>query len=122
MLSRLTRSFVVATVAGLVMTVGLTAHAGEKAKPDKLTFAGEVTAVDATANTVTVKHKSDSMTFNVGADCKIYVKSEKSAVALKELKVGDKVNVLYTNDSGKRNAHRIGEEGAHATKKDKKEE
>ncbi len=64
----------------------------EKAKMKQAT--GEVTAVDAKANTITVKKGKKETTINVDDKTKIMVGKEKKALA--DVKVGDKVTVHYS--------------------------
>ena len=67
------------------------AKAEKKAKMKQVT--GEVTAVDAKANTITVKKGKKDTTINVDDKTKIMVGKEKKALA--DVKVGDKVTVHY---------------------------
>jgi ABC-type Fe3+-hydroxamate transport system substrate-binding protein len=62
-----------------------------KAKMKQVT--GEVTAVDAKANTITVKKGKKDTTITVDDKTKIMVGKEKKALA--DVKVGDKVTVHY---------------------------
>jgi hypothetical protein len=61
---------------------------------------GAVTAVDATANTLTIKD-----TYNVAATTKITEKGK--TVTLADVKVGDSASVWYTKDGDKMNASKI---------------
>ncbi len=63
----------------------------EKAKMKQVT--GEVSAVDAKANTITVKKGKKETTITVDDKTKIMVGKEKKALA--DVKVGDKVTVHY---------------------------
>src|SRR5512139_1950914 len=67
------------------------AEKAAKAKMKQVT--GEVTAVDAKANTITVKKGKKETTINVDDKTKIMVGKEKKALA--DVKVGDKVTVHY---------------------------
>ena len=74
-------------------------------------FTGEITAVDAKACTLTVKHvkaEGEPKTFKVPADCKIVVAPDKENATLADLKVGDKVHVMYMEDAGVLTAKKIG--------------
>lgn len=68
-----------------------------KKAPKQLT--GEVTAVDAKANTVTVKGKKGESTCEVTADTKIT--AGKEAKTLADVKVGDKVECKHVEKDGK---------------------
>jgi Cu/Ag efflux protein CusF len=77
--------------------------AEKKAEPAKVKqVTGEVTAVDAAANSVTVKGKKAEMT--ISADEKM----------LKDIKVGDKVTVKYTEKDGKNVAKSVKKAAAKA--------
>lgn len=71
---------------------------------------GAVTAVDATANTVTIKD-----TYTVTPSTKITSKGK--AVTLADVKVGDMVNVWYTKNTGTNDATKITVSGATKTAK-----
>jgi hypothetical protein len=111
-----------ASVVALVscLTLGTAAFAAQAAKPATATATktattttttktmvtkpghahGAVSAVDATANTLTLKD-----TFNVGATTKITEKGK--TITLAEVKVGDSASVWYTKDGDKMNASKI---------------
>lgn len=61
---------------------------------------GAITAMDATAKTVTIKD-----TYNVGDATKITAKGK--AITINDLHVGDTVSVTYTKDGTTMNASRI---------------
>jgi Cu/Ag efflux protein CusF len=79
-----------------------------KPKPHHLT--GAIESIDVKANTVTVKQtvkqKEESKTFKVSDQTK-YSTAEKKTAALSDLKVGDKVTVSYTEESGALIAQKI---------------
>jgi Cu/Ag efflux protein CusF len=60
---------------------------------------GEVTAVDAAAGTITVKHKKGDVTISVDAKTKIMAGKEKKAI--EDVKAGEKVTVKYKEEDGK---------------------
>lgn len=60
-------------------------------------MSGEVTAVDAAKGTLTLKSGS----VNVGFDCE-------TGSLVKDVKVGDKVTVQYTEEGGKKKATKVG--------------
>jgi len=76
-----------------------------------LTFAGtkqltgEVTAVDTAASTVSVKGRSGEATFSVVDDTKI--KAGHQSKTIEDVKVGEKVTVIYTEADGKNTAKKI---------------
>ncbi|HBO84785.1 MAG: hypothetical protein A2073_05805 [Deltaproteobacteria bacterium GWC2_42_11] len=72
----------------------------EKKAPEKVSQAtGEISAVDAKANTFTVKTDKGDITCGVSADTKIT--SGKDAKTLADVKVGDKVACKYAMMDGK---------------------
>lgn len=60
---------------------------------------GEVSAVDASAGTITVKHKKGEVTVTVGA--KTAIKSGKEKKSIEDVKTGEKVTVRYKKEEGK---------------------
>jgi ribosomal protein S1 len=84
----------------------------EKKAPAKVKHvAGEVAAVDAAAKTLTVKGKKGDVALSVG---------EKAAAKLADIKVGDKVTVMYNEMDGKNVATNITVR-KHPAKMEKKE-
>lgn len=90
--------------------------ASEKVK--KVT--GEVTAVDAKVNTVTVKGKKGDVTVEVTADTKITAGKETKALA--DVMAGEKATVKYVEKDGKNTAKSIDVKAAAKKKEVKKEE
>lgn len=69
-------------------------------KKKDLEFKGAITALDATAGSVTIKNKEKgSMTFAIAKDCLFFVKAKSGAAAVTDFKVGEQVHVLY-NEAG----------------------
>lgn len=68
---------------------------------------GEISAVDANANTVTVKKADKVVVLNVTARTKITIGKEKKTIA--DLKVGDRVRAKYKEEDGKNVAWSITE-------------
>ena len=62
-------------------------------------IAGEVTAVDAAAGTITVKHKKGEVTFTVND--KTGFKAGKEKKSIEDVKAGEKVTVRYKKEEGK---------------------
>lgn len=108
----------VLSVAGLALAdEKKEAAPAEKKAPAKVKqVTGEVTAVDATAKTLTVKGKAGDVALT--ADDKTTVKIGKEKKALGDIKVGDKVTVRYTEMDGKNVAKSIIVKAAPAEKKE----
>ena len=70
-----------------------------KKASEKKQLTGEVTAIDAKANTITVKGKKGESTCEVTADTKIT--AGKEAKTLADVKVGDKVECKHVEKDGK---------------------
>ncbi len=123
------RGAVALGLAAAVLGVTQTARAGESegerkaAKEGEQFYGGVINAIDFKAGTVTIK-KGDTgtMTFTCPQTAKYYVKTKKTGATLQDFKVGDKVSVYYTVDSGTPTAHELAESGSHAHKKEKKGE
>jgi Cu/Ag efflux protein CusF len=78
----------------------------EKKAPVKVKWlTGEVTAVDAAANTVTVKGRKAELTLT--ANDKTSIKMGKEKKTLADVKVGDKVSTKYSEVEGKNVAKSI---------------
>ncbi len=78
----------------------------EKKAPVKVRqVTGDVAAVDAKANTITVKGKKGDVT--VTCDAKTKIMMGKEAKTLADVKVGDKVTVKYTEADGKMTAKSV---------------
>jgi Cu/Ag efflux protein CusF len=86
----------------LVLVAAPVAFAKEKA----MTIRGEVTAVDATANTVTVKEKHNKeVTLNVTDKTRVMLGKEKKGLA--DIKAGDEIIAWTTEKEGKPTAKSI---------------
>jgi hypothetical protein len=92
----------------------------EKKHPGMEYFEGKISSIDPATKTVVVGKKSGNMTFQVDPTCEFFAKGEKAGASFDDFKVGDKVNVLYKDVSGKFTAFRLAEEGAMADKKEKR--
>lgn len=89
-----------------------------KKAPEKVKqVTGEVTAVDAKANTVTVKGKKGDVTVEVTADIKITAGKEAKTIA--DVMAGEKATVKYVEKDGKNTAKSIDVKAA-AKKEEKK--
>jgi len=123
----------IAIVLSLVLMFAFTAvtFADEKAaapaekkaahamKAVKKQVTGEVTAVDAKANTLTVKGKKGDVM--VSTDDKTTVMAGKDKKTLADVKAGDKVMVNYTEADGKNVATKVTIKAAPAKKAEMKE-
>lgn len=113
----------VLSVAGLSFAAEKAAPAAapaEKKAPAKVKqVTGEVAAVDAKANTLTVKGKKGDVM--ITADDKTVVKVGKEKKSLADVKMGDKVTVKYAEMDGKNVAKSIMVSAAPAKKEMKKE-
>jgi ribosomal protein S1 len=93
----------------------------EKKAPVKVKWlSGEVTAVDAAANTITVKGKKAEVTLT--ANDKTSIKMGKEKKTLADVKVGEKVSTRYSEVEGKNVAKSIMLKSEKAEKKAKKME
>jgi Cu/Ag efflux protein CusF len=111
----------IAIVAALIFVFAFTAASFAAAKVHQVT--GEVTAVDAAAKTVTLKHKKGEVVISVAE--KTSIKEGKEKKSLEDVKAGDKVTVHYTEADGKMTAKSIAIKGAvkkHEMKHEKKME
>jgi len=88
-------------------------------KAAKKQVTGEVTAVDAKANTLTVKGKKGDVT--VSTNDKTTVVAGKDKKTLADVKAGDKVTVKYTEADGKNTATKVEIMAAPAKKETKAE-
>jgi Cu/Ag efflux protein CusF len=111
------RTTMIVSLAAVALAFTQVARAAD-AKKNQKEVEGKITAVDAAAGTVTIKHKKDSMTFTAAPDIEFGGVGNKK-ITLADLKVGDHVAVHYTDDGGKMMAHKIGHVDLKA--KDKKE-
>jgi Cu/Ag efflux protein CusF len=98
----------IAIVVSLIFVLAFTAASFAAAKIHSVT--GEVTAVDATAKTVTLKAKKGEVVISV--EEKTSIKEGKEKKSLADVKAGDKVTVRYTEADGKMTAKSIAIKGA----------
>jgi Cu/Ag efflux protein CusF len=90
----------------------------EEEKKD-LDYKGSITAVDATAGTVTISHKEKGpLTLTVAKDCLLFVKHKKGQASLADFKVGEEVKVLYRQDAGALVCHSMWQPGSHPSEKE----
>jgi ribosomal protein S1 len=110
----------IAIVLSLILMFAFTAvtfAAGKKAaKAKTATVTGEVTAVDATANTLTVKGKKGEVTITVDDKTKL-----PKGKTLADIKQGDNVTVKYSEVEGKNTAKSVAMKAAPMKKGEKKE-
>ena len=103
----LVRSLTGLAVVAMVVALASPVRAGD-AKPKKLPAAGgTITAIDAKADTVTLKNKDgESKTFTCAPTCKFGGGDDK-ATSLADYKVGDKITVHYSDEAGKLTAQKL---------------
>lgn len=111
------KKYLVSSLLAVAVALSSSTFAADQgaAKPEKAAevkikthaFTGEITAVDAKANSLTAKNaKDESKTFKAeGAKVKT---ADKPDATLADLKVGDKVLVVYVEDNGALVAKKIG--------------
>ncbi len=92
---------------GPVRAQSTNAPAPKPEKAKRQAFTGLIESIDAKAGTVIVKKGTESKTFKVSEKAKFSTADKKDAT-LADIKVGDKVKVAYTDESGVLTAHRIG--------------
>jgi len=83
-----------------------TSQPGGSGEQRILQASGRITAIDTTAQTITVKSGLFSKTMKVGSDAQIAVEG-KTGAALGDLKVGDRVQVSYQKQGDALIAQRI---------------
>lgn len=101
---------IVLVVIGIVTMGGtMLAFANDPAPPAKLfIYSGTIRLIDLQARTITVNASAaDSRKFVVPTDAEILVKETNPRGGLRDLIVGDKVEVKYTVDDGVPVAHRV---------------
>jgi len=91
----------IAIVLSIMFVFALTSatFAAEKKAGKGMQVMGEVTNVDAKANTITVKSKKKEVTVSVDDKTAIMAGKEKKTLA--DVKVGEKVKVMYSEVDGK---------------------
>jgi Cu/Ag efflux protein CusF len=122
------KKYLVSSLLAVAVALSSSAFAADQgaAKPEKAAevkikthaFTGEITAVDAKANSLTVKKKDESKTFKTeGAKVRVVGKED---ATLADLKVGDKVLVVSVEENGALVAKKIGPVPAKKPKAEKK--
>jgi hypothetical protein len=90
-------------------------------RKNDLDFKGAITALDATAGSVTIKNKEKgAMTFAVAKDCLLFVKHKKDGVTLADFKVGEEVRVLYSQAGTAIVCHSMWQPGSNPSEKQRK--
>jgi len=90
------------------------------AKPKRHQWTGIIESIDAKAGSAIVKKDTESKTFKIVEKTK-YSTLDKKDAAITDIKVGDKVTVVYAEESGVNTALRIGPTES-AKKKEKEEQ
>jgi Cu/Ag efflux protein CusF len=102
----------IAIVLSIMFVFALTSatFAAEKKAGKAMQVTGEVTNIDAKANTLTVKGKKGDVAISVDDKTAIMAGKEKKSLA--DVKVGDKVKVMYSDADGKMMAKSVHMMGA----------
>jgi hypothetical protein len=69
-------------------------HVANSIAEERLVEEGKVEAISTSSRTLTLRQLGSSKTFKIPTDCKILVRNGKAA-SLQDVKVGDKIKVLY---------------------------
>jgi Cu/Ag efflux protein CusF len=94
-------------------------NAFQQEKRKDMEFDGKITAIDATAGSVTVKHnQKGQMTFSVAKDAMLFVNHKKGAASLGDFKVGEEVRLLYRQDGSNLVCHSLWQPGANPKEKE----
>ena len=115
MRKHLLQSLVAAGVTAVAVALALPAQAAdpdpypakagaEKAK--ELRMHGTIESIDLDARTLTLKESTGSKTFRIATDTEFVLKDNPKA-AFSDLKVGDSIEVFYTEDGGTFSARRV---------------
>ena len=98
----------------LLLVLATAVFAGEKASSkDYKRMHGDITSVDATTQTFTVKHGNDTSTFKTDATTKF--RGAGKEITFADLQVGDDVRVSFTEEGSDKTAARV--DVAHTKKK-----
>lgn len=88
-----------------------------------LKFAGSISAIDATAGSVTVKNKEKGpLTLSIAKDCLLYVKHKPGQAALADFKVGEEIHLYYSQAGTAIVCHSMWEPGANPREKEREVE
>ncbi len=91
----------------LLLVLAAAAFAGEKASSkDYKRMHGDITSVDATAQTLTVKHGNETSTFKTDENTK-YVGHLNKTLKFSDLQVGDDVRVSFVENGSDKMAARV---------------
>jgi hypothetical protein len=90
----------------LVLVTAAAVRAADDSKPKHQTATGDVTAIDATAQTFTISHGKESWTFKTDDSTK-FKGMGTMTLALSNLKPGDNVRVSYTENGTDKTAARV---------------
>jgi|SRR5579862_3464862 len=77
-------------------------------KPKRHQWTGLVESIDAKAGSVIIKKDAESKTFKIGEKTRYATIDKPKDAAVTDIKIGDKVTVVYVEDNGVNMAHRIG--------------
>ena len=111
MSKHLLRGAMVLSIAAVALAFTAPVRAQDAAtpppKPKPQHFTGLIESIDAKAGTVVVKKCTESKSFKIVEKTK-FATADKKEAAIADIKVGDKVNVAYTEENGVATAHKIG--------------
>jgi Cu/Ag efflux protein CusF len=113
--------YAVLLVSALASGLALAAekqNAFEQEKRKDTQIDGKITAIDAAARTVTVKHDQKSKTFSVAKDAMLFVNHKKGAASLADFKAGEEVRLLYRQDGSNVVCHSLWQPGANPEEKE----
>ncbi len=126
MKGNLVRLFVCGALLSLAIAPQLARAADQKnafrqAEKHDLKCEGKISAIDATAGTVTVNNKQKGpLALTVAKDCMLFVKHKKGAASLADFKVGEEVKALYSQDAGALVCHSLWQPGSNPAEKERK--
>jgi Cu/Ag efflux protein CusF len=107
MRKKLIRCVMAVCIATVALTAAQAVQAATEKTGKKESFSGKIESTDVSGATITIKHKQETKTFAVAPDCTFHG-AKNGKITLADLKVGDQVRVVYTQEGGKLVAHHIG--------------
>jgi hypothetical protein len=96
---------VLALTLFLVLITAVSAGAKTSSKPKYHRMHGDISSIDATAQTFTVKHGDETSTFKTDSSTKF--KGAGKAITFADLKVGDDARVSFTENGADKTAARV---------------